>query len=117
MKGADVPLGRYVIAEFRGCDVAKLDDLPFLREQCVAAALAMGATVVGQHGHHYEPHGVTIVVLLAESHLVFHSWPEHAAASVNAFVCGTTADPARARDFLARALAAERVVELAVGSR
>jgi S-adenosylmethionine decarboxylase proenzyme len=83
----------------------------------VAAALAMGARVVGQHSHRYTPIGVTVVVLLAESHLALHSFPEHGAATLDVFVCGSVADPARARAALARALGARRVVELAVGRR
>jgi len=105
-------LGRYLVAEMYECDPARLDDEAYLREQCAAAAVAMGARIVGQTSHHYAPIGVTVVVMLAESHLIFHTWPERRAAAVDVFVCGGAADPLRARDFLARAVAAGRVTDV-----
>ena len=108
------PLGRYLVAEMHECDAAHLDDEEYLRARCVEAAVAMGARVVGQTSHHYAPVGVTVVVLLAESHLIFHTWPEHRAASVDIFVCGGTTDPVRARDFMAQAVGARRVEDVGV---
>ena len=108
-------LGRYLVAEMHDCDRARLDDEGYLRAQCVAAAGAMGARVVGEHSHRYEPVGITVVVMLAESHIILHTWPERAAASVDIFVCGA-ADPARARDALAHAVGARRIVDLTVAA-
>jgi len=105
-------LGRYLVAEMHECDAAHLDDEAYLRAQCRAAAVEMGARIVGEASHHYAPVGVTIVIMLAESHLIFHTWPERRAASVDIFVCGGAAAPERARDFLARAVSAERVTDV-----
>src|SRR5262245_42390603 len=108
------PLGRHLIAELHDCDTARLDDEPFLRGLCVAAAREMGARVVGEHGLRYGAQGVTVVVILAESHLTLHTWPERASAALDVFVCGAAADPDRALRFLARSLGARRVAQLAV---
>jgi S-adenosylmethionine decarboxylase len=108
------PLGRHLLAELYDCDASRLDDEPFLRAQCVAAAREMGARVVGEHGLRYGELGVTVVVILAESHLVLHTWPERAAAAVDVFVCGAAAEPGRALRFLVEALNAQRVAHLAV---
>jgi S-adenosylmethionine decarboxylase proenzyme len=107
-------LGRHLLAELYDCDAGRLDDEPFLRARCVAAAREMGARVVGEHGLRYGPLGVTVVVILAESHLTLHTWPERGAAALDVFVCGPSADPARALGLLVEALGARRVTELAV---
>jgi S-adenosylmethionine decarboxylase len=109
------PLGRHLLAELYECDPTRLDDEPFLRAECVAAAREMGATVVGDHGLRYGAQGVTVVVILAESHLTLHTWPERAAAALDVFVCGAGAEPSRALQLLVRALRAGRVAELPVG--
>jgi spermidine synthase len=110
----NAPLGRHMVAEFRECTAGRLDDEPWLCAQAVAAAQACGARVVKTESHRYTPFGVTVVVILAESHLILHTWPEHAAAAVDAFVCGPSADLPKARDFLAQALGAGRIVDLEV---
>jgi S-adenosylmethionine decarboxylase proenzyme len=48
----------------------------------------MGATVIGAHFHTFSPHGVSGVVVIAESHLTIHTWPEHGYAAVDIFSCG-----------------------------
>lgn len=54
----------------------------------VAAAEAAGATVLGARFHQFEPQGVTGVVLLAESHLSLHTWPEEGLLTLDCFTCG-----------------------------
>jgi S-adenosylmethionine decarboxylase proenzyme len=105
-------LGRHLLVELYGCDRARLDDDEFLRTLCVAAAEAMGATVVGVHAHRFQPMGVSVVVVLAESHLALHTWPEHAIASLDVFVCNHSTDPRAAMVHMARHLNALRTAEL-----
>jgi S-adenosylmethionine decarboxylase proenzyme len=105
-------LGRHLLVELYGCDPARLDDEAFLRTEGSAAATAMGATVVAVHSHRFKPVGVSVVVVLAESHLALHTWPEHGAASVDIFVCSPDIDPHRAKSQLAAALDAARCCEL-----
>ena len=76
-------LGKHLLVEFYGCDRQRLNDIEFLKEQSTAAAEVMGATVVGVHTHRFQPVGVSIVVILSESHLALHTWPEHGTASVD----------------------------------
>ena len=105
-------LGRHLLVELYGCDRARLDDEEFLRNHCVAAAEAMGATVVGVHAHRFQPMGVSVVVVLAESHLALHTWPEHGTASFDVFICSDSTDPHQAKIHLARRLNAVRTAEL-----
>ena len=63
-----------------------------LRELCLSATAAVGLTAVGDTFHQFEPQGVTGTVLLAESHLAIHTWPESGFATVDVFVCNFQAD-------------------------
>ncbi len=107
-------LGRHLLVELHDCDSALLDDEQFLRSQCAAAAGRMGATVVKEHSHRFTPIGVSVVIILAESHLSLHTWPEYGLAAVDIFVCGPGADPHVAKQRLSRSLKAGRVVELEI---
>ena len=109
-----VMLGRHLLVDLCDCDRMLLDDEGFLLSRCVAAAKIMGATVVGEQSHRFDPIGVSVVVILAESHLSLHTWPEYGMASIDIFTCGVDAEPHLAKDFLAECLQAEQIVELDV---
>jgi S-adenosylmethionine decarboxylase proenzyme len=106
-------LGRHLLVDFAECNTELLDDEQFLRSCCADAAREMGATVMGVHSHRFEPHGVSVMVILAESHLSLHSWPEFGMASSDVYVCGGQ-DPEVAKRFLAGRLEAGHACELEV---
>ncbi len=62
-------------------------------------AIESGATILHSHMHHFEPHGVSGVVVLAESHISIHTWPERGYAALDVFMCGSC-DPYKAIDIL-----------------
>ena len=97
-------LGRHLLLELRECNKAVLDDLRYLENALVSAAEEAGATVLGKSFHQFAPQGVSGVVLIAESHLSLHTWPEHAYAAVDIFTCGTTVKIEVAADALIRQL-------------
>jgi S-adenosylmethionine decarboxylase len=97
-------LGRHLLLELRDCNKAVLDDLKYLENALVYAAIEAGATVIGKSFHQFAPQGVSGVVLIAESHLSLHTWPEHAYAAVDIFTCGTTVKIEVAADALIRQL-------------
>ena len=109
-------LGRHLIAEFYGCDPKVSDDLVRLRRLMLAATRKVGATVIGEVFHHFAPQGVTGSVVIAESHLSVHTWPESGYVSVDVFTCGGL-DPRPAFDYLAEKLCASeyRVLEILRG--
>ena len=65
-----------------------------------------GATVLGESFHQFNPHGVSGVVVIAESHLFIHTWPEHGYAAVDIFTCGDTVQPQKAAQILVKELRA-----------
>lgn len=81
-------LGYHLLAEFTGCDPASLADLERVTAAMLGAAKASGATIITHNFHHFSPHGVSGAVIIAESHLAIHTWPEHAFAAVDFFTCG-----------------------------
>jgi len=100
-------LGRHLIVELYGCDPAGLDDVGRVRGAVVAACDAIGATALQVVAHRFAPQGVTVTVLIAESHLSVHTWPEHGYAAVDFFTCGGL-DPRRGVPALQQGLGATR---------
>jgi spermidine synthase len=96
--------GRHVLAELDGVEPRLLDDPEFLCQALRSAVSEAGATVIDVLAHRFEPHGVTVLALLAESHASVHAYPEIGAAFADVFTCGERADPELAVRLLARAL-------------
>jgi S-adenosylmethionine decarboxylase proenzyme len=69
-------LGRHILAEVYGCKFSMLNDLERIREIFVSAALSAGAEVRETAFHRFSPQGVSGVVVISESHLAIHTWPE-----------------------------------------
>jgi S-adenosylmethionine decarboxylase proenzyme len=112
--------GLHLLGEWFDCDAdpSVLSDAQALREVCLTLVGASGLTVVGDLFHQFAPHGVTGTILLAESHLAIHTWPETRFASIDVFVCNFKSDNhAKARqlfDSLRQALRPGRVREQAI---
>jgi S-adenosylmethionine decarboxylase proenzyme len=97
-------LGRHLVAELSGCNRKTLDNLPLLEELLNESVRRSGATIVKSVFHRYNPQGVSGVVVIAESHISIHTWPEYGYAAVDFFTCGDTVDPYRAFEYLKDAL-------------
>ncbi len=102
------PLGMHSMIELYGCPAEMLDDIAVVREAMRAAVAISRGTLLGECEHRFSPHGVTVVGLLAESHISVHTWPEHCYAAADVFTCGTGGDPEGACRSLATSLLAER---------
>ena len=115
--------GLHLTADLHGCAVARpaMTDLDALRALCLHAVEAAGLRAVGELFHRFEalpvhgdaPVGITGVVLLAESHLTVHTWPEIGAVTLDVYVCNIDADNSQrahtALDALIAAFAPEEV--------
>lgn len=104
-------LGYHLLADFHEVAAARLTDADWLEAQLRAAALAAGATPLTAQFHHFgEGMGVTGVLLLQESHISIHTWPEHRFAALDIFMCGAC-QPASALDVLQEALRPGQVIQ------
>ena len=86
-------LGRQILVEFYDCDQTKLNDVSFVEASLIDAAKASRATLISHNFHKFSPHGVSGVVVIAESHIAIHTWPEYLYAAVDIFTCGDAIDP------------------------
>jgi S-adenosylmethionine decarboxylase len=93
-------LGRHLLVELHDCDKEALNDLGLIRDVMVKAAIDCGAVVLGESFHRFSPQGVSGVVIIAESHLSIHTWPEYGYAAVDIFTCGTFVNPEKAAEVL-----------------
>jgi S-adenosylmethionine decarboxylase len=98
------PLGMHVLLDLHGVPGAVLTDCPLIEQVLLDAAAVAGARVLGSRFHPFGPgQGITGVLLLAESHISIHTWPEHGYAAVDVFMCGD------ARPMIAIALIRDRL--------
>lgn len=97
-------VGTHVIAELFDCE--KLEDNSVVERAMIEAANRCGGTVLTHDFHPFEPQGLTGYLLLAESHISIHTWPEYGYAAVDAFTCGDHMDPSVAVEYLRRELGA-----------
>lgn len=84
----DLPTGRHILLELCECPRELLDSPEHLGQILESCAVRGGATVVSSSFHRFSPQGVSGVVVIAESHLTIHTWPEHGYAAVDVFTCG-----------------------------
>ena len=110
-------LGHQLMVEFYNCDRDMLDDLEGIEKSMLDAAIVSGATIVEKVFHRFSPFGVSGVVVIAESHLAIHTWPEYGYAAVDLFTCGDEVDPMKGFDLLQQRLGSQNmsVVEMKRG--
>lgn len=85
---SNVALGNHILVEFMNCDPHIMNDVATIERDMVDAARKAGATVINSTFHHFSPWGVSGVVVIQESHLAIHTWPEYGYAAVDLFTCG-----------------------------
>lgn len=93
-------LGRHILIEFYNCDEDILRDPKLIEEHMNEAARIANATIVQSVFHHFNPYGVSGAVIISESHLAIHTWPEYGYAAVDVFTCGDKINPWTAFQFL-----------------
>ena len=98
------------MCELSGCHPATLSDIDGIAGMMIAAAKAARATVMESAFHRFEPQGVSGTVILAESHLSIHTWPEKGYAAMDFYTCGDHTDPWLACEHAAKALRAKSVL-------
>ena len=99
--------GRHLLVEYYGCQQAILNDVNKVERLLKEAATAAGATIVQSVFHRFTPQGVSGVVVIEESHLSVHTWPETGYAAVDFYTCGDC-PPERAHEVLLAGLESRR---------
>jgi S-adenosylmethionine decarboxylase len=100
-------LGYHFIVDAYTEDKSLLEDVDLVSKALTDAADAAEATKIGLKMHKFSPHGLTGILLLAESHISIHTWPEHNYIAMDIFTCGK--DPTRALEHLKNALKINRI--------
>jgi len=93
-------LGRHLLVELYECDRGRLDDVEFIRTHMIQSAIVANSTVINSAFHRFSPWGVSGVVIIAESNITIHTWPEHGYAAIDVFTCGDDCDPWKAYEYL-----------------
>ncbi|MFQ6051473.1 MAG: adenosylmethionine decarboxylase [Candidatus Hydrothermarchaeota archaeon] len=93
-------LGKHLIIELFGVDQNLLNNSDKIEAALTVAAEKSGATVVAKKFTKFNPHGITGVVIIAESHISIHTWPELRYAAVDIFTCGDKVNPWNAYDVI-----------------
>ena len=101
-------LGRHLLLDLFDCDVAATNNIDVVKRVMLEAAQLARATVVDVVFHAFSPFGISGVVVIAESHLSIHTWPEHGYAAIDIFSCGEGLRVAEAIRHMIERFAAQR---------
>lgn len=101
-------LGNHLLIEYYNCDDEILKDTSLIERYMIEAAKIAQATIVESVFHTFSPWGVSGVIVIKESHLAIHTWPEYRYAAVDLFTCGNTIKLWIAFKFLEEKLKAKR---------
>lgn len=93
-------LGTHLLLELKKCRKNILDNLDFIETAMLDAANEAKATIIEHKFHEFNPFGISGMVIIAESHLSIHTWPEYDYAAVDIFTCGDLIKPQEAAEFL-----------------
>lgn len=102
-------LGRHLLVELYDCDPNIINDVKALENIMTEAARIVKATIVDVAFHTFNPHGISGIIVIAESHLAIHTWPEYNYASVDIYTCGDTLDPWKACRYIFKKLGSKNM--------
>ena len=103
------PLGEHHIIELYDCNNHELDNLEKIESALLEAANIAGATIIDSRFHKFSPQGVSGVVVIAESHLSIHTWPESGYAALDLFTCNPNMEIEKALEMLRRTFEPEEM--------
>jgi S-adenosylmethionine decarboxylase len=107
-------MGKHYLLNLYDCPFHLLDDLEFIVSLLKEAAILCDATILNVASHKFEPQGVTVVIMLAESHISLHSWPDNGTAACDVYTCSEK-DPKVGCDHIIKGLEAKNNTLIFVG--
>jgi S-adenosylmethionine decarboxylase len=102
-------LGNHLIIELYDCKSEIINDLHKVEDILMESVNISGAEIITPVFHKFNPHGVSGVVVIAESHFSIHTWPEYGYCAVDIFTCGDTIDSQKALTFMKKAFEAKSI--------
>jgi S-adenosylmethionine decarboxylase len=102
-------LGNHLIIELYDCNVDIINDLHKVENILMESVIISGAEIITPVFHKFNPHGVSGVIVIAESHFSIHTWPEYGYCAVDIFTCGNTIDSQKALTFMKKAFEAKSI--------
>ncbi|SNR82130.1 adenosylmethionine decarboxylase [Desulfurobacterium atlanticum] len=102
-------LGVHIVADMYGCDPEILKSADRMAEIFEGAVKEANLNKLSSHFHQFYPHGATGVIVISESHLSFHTWPEHGYVAIDVYTCGDHSLAFKAFDYIMEKLNPERV--------
>jgi S-adenosylmethionine decarboxylase proenzyme len=103
-------LGTHILAEYKDCDIEIINDIQKVERAMIDAAKISGANIIGSSFHRFEPQGVSGIVMISESHLAIHTWPEFRFAAVDIFTCGENVRPDLACEHLKMVFKTDNII-------
>ena len=100
----ETPIGMHVVLDLYECDPKILDDMERIEEILTKAAEVANATIIDKRFHKFSPQGVSGVVVVSESHIAIHTWPEHGYAAVDVYTRGDHTMPLKASEYIIKEL-------------
>ena len=100
----------HILFTLKYCPYGLLDDETHVNNVLINAANLSNSTLLSSSSHKFNPHGVTAVALLSESHISIHTWPENGTAVCDIFTCGEHTSPRSAASYMYEAMGAKDIV-------
>ncbi len=102
-------LGRQILVEYYNCNSEIINDVAKIESILLEATRRSQASIISHNFHKFSPHGVSGTVVIAESHVAIHTWPEYGYAAVDIFTCGETIDPWIIQEFIKESFESQNV--------
>lgn len=106
----DILLGHHLLLQLTGCDLKTMEDKVKVRKALLTCAQLSNSTVVAETFHSFSPHGLTGVVVIQESHISIHTWPEHKSVVIDLFTCNLESDLSEVAEYLKKFFKAESAI-------
>lgn len=95
-------VGKHAIADIYMCNCPNMDNINYVKKLIFKSAKEANLTVVNSQFHKFNPIGISGVLILAESHLTIHTWPEYNYIAIDIFTCGQNINPSKACEKIAK---------------
>ena len=102
-------LGIHIVADLYGCDPEILKSATKMADIFEGAVKFANLNKLSSHYHQFHPYGATGVVVISESHLSFHTWPEHKYVAIDVYTCGPHETAFKAFDYIVQKLKPQKI--------